>query len=381
MMGEWQGDVVIVGGGPVGLLLGNLLGQEGIRCAVVERRETALTESRAIGVTPPSLDIMRSIGLDGAFVSAGVRVDTAFVHDERGCLGRMYFGGLPGAYPFILSLPQAETVRMLREGLGRFGSVDYFEGDTVTDVKHGPDGVEVIGERGGSRETWRASFAVGCDGVRSVVRRLIGVPQRRHSYGSSFLMGDFEDGSGLGAEAHLFFTPTGSVESFPLPGGLRRWIVQAKIGDEREGLLVRRVRALSGYDLGDSVQVWESGFAPQRADCVRYSDGRVVLCGDAAHVMSPIGGQGMNVGFGDAVRLRSVLVGGIRDGAAIDAGMVGYERERRRAFVEAARKAEWGMWLGTRRGLVASRVRGAVIRYVMLRAPVAGRLRDAFGMR
>ncbi|MDA0748589.1 MAG: FAD-dependent monooxygenase, partial [bacterium] len=92
-MGEWTGEVLIVGGGPVGLLLGNLLGQQGIRCAVVEQRREPLKESRAIGVMPPSLHILKHLGLDRAFVEAGVQVVTAQVHNEWGPLGRVDFGG------------------------------------------------------------------------------------------------------------------------------------------------------------------------------------------------------------------------------------------------------------------------------------------------
>lgn len=381
-MSEWRGDVLIAGGGPVGLLLGNLLGQKGIRCAVVERRERPPATSRAIGVMPPSLDLLRRVGLDRDFVAAGVRVDTARVHDASGCLGTMRFDGLAGGYPFILSLPQAETVRLLRGGLDRFASVRYCGGQTVFKLEQPEGGVEV-GTRGrDGLSVWRATVVVGCDGVRSAVRQLAGIGRRTHDYGCSFLMGDFEDASGLETEAHLFFTPHGSVESFPLPGGLRRWIVQVRPGDDEraDGFLARRVLALSGHDLYDSKPAWESTFSPRRAMCSRYSVGRVVVCGDAAHVMSPIGGQGMNTGFGDAAHLAEVLAEAV-EGVPMGPLLADYERVCGRAFMAAARQAERGMWLGTRTGRLWSAARGLLIRHVLLKRPVSRRVRDAFAMR
>jgi demethylmenaquinone methyltransferase/2-methoxy-6-polyprenyl-1,4-benzoquinol methylase len=199
------------------------------------------------------------------------------------------------------------------------------------------------------------------------VRELAGIACARKQYRPRFAMGDFADQTGWGDVAHLFFTTRGSVESFPLPGGQRRWITPATID------LVGRVREITGVDLSASRQFSQSEFQPERLLCDRYSTGRVILCGDAAHVMSPIGGQGMNTGFADAEFLATTL----RDGTN---GLRDYDRQRHRAFRIAARRAARGMWLGTRTSRVASALRSWFLRAVLLRPPVVHRLPAYFAM-
>jgi 2-polyprenyl-6-methoxyphenol hydroxylase-like FAD-dependent oxidoreductase len=327
---------------------------------------------------------LKKLGLDGIFANAGVRVQHVYVHDERACLGGVDFSGLENAYPFILSLPQVETVRLLKENLTAFPSITYCEGMAMVDVK--PLGSEVLveaqDEATGFKQTWRAAYVVGCDGARSNVREKMQIPSVVKPYGISFLMGDFEDESGLTNEAHLFFTPNGSVESFPLPNQRRRWIVLTSRYFSRPDMafLMGRVRALTAHDLRPSHVVWESTFAVQRLASQRYYNGRVILCGDAAHVMSPIGGQGMNTGFADAAFLRDVLVGVLREGLDAEPLLHHYDRCRKRAFCIAARRAALGMWLGTRTGCLPSWLRSAFIGQVLLRSPVKAYLPKHFAM-
>jgi 2-polyprenyl-6-methoxyphenol hydroxylase-like FAD-dependent oxidoreductase len=379
---RWRGEVLIVGGGPVGLLLANLLGKQGIRCAVVERRSGPLVESRAIGIMPPSLQVLERLDLATAFVDAGLRIDTAVVHDERRLLGRVTFCGLPGGYPFILSLPQADTVQLLRERLETFPTVRYFPASSVVGLSQSEAGVSVRLTQGGEECVWHASLVVGCDGIRSTVRHLAGIRSVEQDYGCSFLMGDFEDRTGLDAEAHLFFTARGSVESFPLSHRRRRWIVQtdAHTAEPGAGFLEDRIQALSGFDVRDSRRLWQSAFSTGSLVCRRYFRERVVLCGDAAHTMSPIGGQGMNTGFADAALLAQTLGVILRRGGSIRALFRQYAVSRHRAFETARRRAEWGMWMGTRMGCLMSALRGVVIKRVLLRPPVSRRLRDHFAM-
>ena len=106
-------DVVVVGGGPVGLLTACLLADRGLRVTILEKRPGPTTRTMAIGVTPPSLEILRGIGLDQEFVRRGVRVRTAEVHESRRTVGRLRFDDLPSPYPFVLSIPQPDTVELL----------------------------------------------------------------------------------------------------------------------------------------------------------------------------------------------------------------------------------------------------------------------------
>ncbi len=198
-------------------------------------------------------------------------------------------------------------------------------------------------------------------------------------------MADFSDRSGWGAEARLYFTPGGSLESFPLPGGRRRWVVLAG-GDAQDveaetGHLIRSVRDLTGIALAASDRLEGGGFRPERGLVRRSVVQRVILCGDAAHVMSPIGGQGMNTGLADAWHLAATLRALLRGTVgAPGSALRRFERCRRRAYRIAAQRAAHGMWLGTRSGFVLSTLRSTLARRVFFRPPVRNRLAPRFAM-
>jgi 2-polyprenyl-6-methoxyphenol hydroxylase-like FAD-dependent oxidoreductase len=377
-------QVLVVGAGPVGLLLANLLGMANIRTVVLDQRELPLASSMAIGVTPPSLEILRRLELDQAFIHAGVPVRYAEVHESGNKLGRLDFHRIPSDYPFFLSIPQARTVETLRGNLARFSSVTIQDGRECVSVEQEPGGVRVAVRelRTGNVSQARAELLVGCDGHRSTVRAAAGLRVREKSYPQRFVMADFVDASRLGLEARLFFSPEASVESFPLPGQWRRWIVLASPGQEGTPLqyLIRTVDRLVGIALDDRGARFVSTFGARRMTVDRYSAGRVVLAGDAAHVMSSIGGQGMNTGFADVELLAALLPGVLRDPALRARAFSTYERIRRRAFVVAANRAERGMWLGTLRGRVASGFRKHFIRDVLFRPPLCSRLAPHFAM-
>jgi len=382
--GEYDCDVLIVGAGPVGLLLANLLGKAGIRTLIVERRTAPPDQSMAIGITPPSLEILGKLGLDDEFIQRGVCINTAHVTEDGRHLGHVDFSRIRAAHRFILSLPQAQTVALLWRNLSRFDNVQLWTGLECAALEQHADQVEVrLRDAGtGLTRVVRSRYVVGGDGNRSRVRELAGIAVQTKTYRPRFLMADFADETGLGEEAHLFFTARGSVESFPLPGGRRRWIVmvtQREVADP-EQYLIDQVRRLTGYDLADAPRYSQNAFQPRRLLARRFAAGRVVLCGDAAHVMSPIGGQGMNTGFADAELLATVLERVLQNPAAAAAEFAMYETARRRAFVVAAGRAARGMWLGTRRGAVLSALRAMFIRDYLFRGAVRDRVAAYFAM-
>ena len=379
-------DVVIAGAGPVGLLLANLLGKQGRSVMVLERRTVPAKGSMAIGITPPSLDILHELGLGEVFTKRGVPIETARVFEHGEALGQVDFSRLPTEHRFILSLPQSMTLEILRNRLRCYPTVTLVDGTEVVAQAPVADAVHVTLRDvcSGAVRVVKASFLAGCDGAKSAVRHHAGIGSRAHAYGCHFVMADFEDQTGLGDEAHLYFGPDGSVESFPLPGDRRRWIAlrTAKGGDSLAFAtqVVRCVQQRVGVDLSAAAVHFESEFQPAYALAARYVQGRVVLCGDAAHVMSPIGGQGMNTGFSDAAHLaralNEVLDGSPRSFAALRH----YALVRRRAFRIAARRAECGMWLGTRRGRACSLLRRFLIVRILFRPSVRARLAIYFAM-
>ncbi len=379
-------EAIIVGAGPVGMIAALLLGRRGVKTLVLERRALSASHpaspeqdprvtpdgwestSRAIGIMPPSLDLLSTIGLSDAFVDAGVCVTAASVHDTRRELGRLSFDRVHPRFPFVLSVPQYQTEAILLSALRRQPGVEIRSGFDVRALRHDADGVIVESSLG---DCVRAPIVIACDGSRSTLARLARVRRTRTEYPDRFFMADLRDRTGLGSDAHLWFTSTGAVESFPLPGALRRWIVGLPHGAalprpddwiDLEGIVERR----TGLRIDPADRVWQSAFAPERSELVRFHEGRIVFAGDAARTMSPIGGQGMNTGFGDAGMLAPIVDALLRDPTHTPAAAWrAYSIARGRAGRAAARRAAAGMRVGTMTGPIRSAVRSSAIAAVM----------------
>ncbi len=227
-------------------------------------------------------------------------------------------------------------------------------------------------------ETVMARLLVGCDGVDSTVRQCLGCRIERKRYPQVFAMGEAPDETAWGDDAHLFFTRYGSVESFPLPDRWRRWVVlRADDGASDDAVIVKQVQRIAGIALACQHVQRVSAFQPLRQLATPFYKGRVVLCGDAAHVMSPIGGQGMNTGFADAALLARILSAILDGSAALESAFSAYEADRKRDFRIASRWAATGMWVGTRTGAWGSAVRngslGAVLHVNPMRSYLAAR--------
>lgn len=378
----FNGDVIIAGAGPVGLLTACFLGQSGLKVLVLEKRSEPIAHSAAIGITPPSLHILAKVGLDATFLAQGVKVRDCVVHGERGRLGCVSFREIPDKFRWVLSLPQRDTIALLQQRLAEFPNVELRMGHEVAEIEQKPDQVVVRSSSGESSHQHRARWLVACDGSRSRVRDLLGVRAPGKSYPCHFVMGDFVENTQLGDEAHLFFKAEGSVESFPLPGGLRRWIVQTDSNMQKppRGLVSELVRRRTGIEVSAEDQTNESTFTPRRFNCDRYFKGRVILCGDAAHGMSPIGGQGMNTGFADAEFLAEILPAILQRGQNPEPLLRAYQRYRRKAASTAIFRAEWGMWLGTWKGKTRSLIRDFIIGSVMCRWPVSAHMGPLYAM-
>jgi 2-polyprenyl-6-methoxyphenol hydroxylase-like FAD-dependent oxidoreductase len=230
--------------------------------------------------------------------------------------------------------------------------------------------------------TSTARWLVGCDGHKSRVRELIKMRGKSANYGCHFLMGDFCDRTTLGDDAHLWFTQDGAVESFPLPDGRRRWIVQTRqaMPETERGFISDIVRRRTGHDLDAQDQQNQSPFSPRWMQTEQYHDGRVILCGDAAHLMSPIGGQGMNTGWADAEFLSEALLAIELRGQPALPLLEAYDRCRHRASNAATARAARGMWLGTRTGRVQSWLRDVFMRECLFKGPLSRRIGPYFAM-
>ncbi|BCR04337.1 oxidoreductase [Desulfuromonas versatilis] len=357
-------DVLVIGAGPVGMLAALLAERQGLRVMLLEQAAQRHLQSRAVGIMPPSLEILRGLGLAEAFLAQGALVREAEAHGRLGRLGGIDFSDLKDGFPFVLSLPQDRTEDLLEAAVLSRPAIRLLRGHRVTACSQDDEGVVVSGEDGlGAGFRFSGRFALACDGGRSAVREALGIPFDGARDRRTFIMGDFADHTGWGSQARFFFTPRGSVESFPLPGGKRRYVLRTPtfIGEDGAAFLKRELRLRAGIDIEGVRQFWESPFYVQRYLARSFCLGRVFLCGDAAHLMSPVGGQNMNTGFADA-ELATWLIGQLIQGRISRATAASaYHRARRRAAAAAAGRAQLMMRAGTSGGRLWSALRNGAI--------------------
>lgn len=345
-------DVLIAGGGPVGLYLAAALLQEGVSVRVFEQRQQRNRHTRAIGIHPPALEALAAVRVASAMVQEGVRIRSGMAVSRGKTVGTMAFDDVSRDFPFVLALPQYRTEQFLEERVLALDPGAIVRGAKVTGVSDDAGTVTVAVDAGagatGPGRSATGALLVLADGARSRLRDALGVPMVRKTYPDHYLMGDFDDGTDYGDKAVLFLEPDGIVESFPLPGGVRRWVVRlgAPAGPAAgAGHLAELVHRRTGIRPDPATNSMLSAFNVQSGIAQRTVAGRTVLLGDAAHEISPIGGQGMNLGWLGARDLVPVACAAL---AGEDPGtqLRHFEQSRRRAAVLARRQAEINMMLG-----------------------------------
>ncbi|SDL24549.1 2-polyprenyl-6-methoxyphenol hydroxylase [Arthrobacter sp. ov407] len=341
-------DVLIIGAGPVGLFMAALLLQDGVDVQILEQRSAPEQHSRAIGIHPPALAALAGTGVADDLVAEGIPIRRGVALADGKCLAHMSFAGVSDRFPFILSLPQRRTEALLERRVRELDDGALHRGVRLTRLSDDGARVTVEAVSGCGPLRYTAPLVIAADGVRSTVRALQGVASRAKEYPDSYLMGDFADHTGFGPDAALFLAGAGIVESFPLPGQLRRWVVRLgaddTTGDDARWLM-RCVRERTGLDIDAGTNSMLSRFGVRTRLARRMVTGRVAMIGDAAHEVSPIGGQGMNLGWLDAAALAPIVSAAVR-GQDVAVALNTFERTRRRAAARAARQAEINMALG-----------------------------------
>ncbi len=299
-------DVLIVGAGPVGLFLANECARRGLRWRLVETRSGQSKHSKALAIFPRTLEIFDMAGLVGPFLEKANRVTSVAVVAHGRNLAHMRFTPEESPYPFVAMVPQDVTERLLVEQLRRKGGAVEYEATFVSASEQG-ERVSVTLDRKGEAIHLTASFVVGCDGAHSVVRHLLNLPFEGAEYEDSFMLADVETNQALPADQlQLCPSESGPVAIFPM-SATRRRIVATIEKTEEEAPSLELVRSILAQRAPSGLEAralhWSSYFRIHHRQAAQLRVGRMFIAGDAAHIHSPFGGQGMNTGLHDVWNL------------------------------------------------------------------------------
>src|SRR5262249_33368172 len=338
-------DVFIVGAGPTGLALAMQLQRFGGRFRIIDKLHDRTRESRALGVQARTLELLQTFGLGEALVARGNTSTRLKLHLEGRALATVSLGNIGAAdtrFPFVLFVSQAETETVLTEYLNAAGI--FVERGFELVAFEMADGVDCVVRRDdGHQERIRTRFLVGCDGAHSAVRKGAGVPCEGGSYPQDFVLGDVEADGPLEPNAINSFVGGGGVAMFFPLGRPTTWRVIAMAADT-EGDSPRGQTSAITSDLALSElqmvvdpptvgavrlrdPAWLTGFHLHHRQIKSYRKGNVFLAGDAAHIHSPVGAQGMNTGVQDAWNL-GWKVALVARGAANISLLDSYDAER-----------------------------------------------------
>ena len=325
-------NVLIVGAGPTGLVMAHELARAGIRCRLVDKDAHRATQSRAIAIHPRTVESFQLMGLADDFLAAGQRITGVNTYGDSGRIAHVDFRSLDTRYPYVLGVPQDETERILEEHAANLGVPAERSTELVGLTSHDA-GVTTRLRHGDRIEDFEADWVVGCDGAHSTVRDQSAISFAGATYPEHFLLADIKiEGNLDHAEAQVWLTESGALAFFPLPEDRWRLIVANSPADWMgEPSLAQCQTLVDQRGPGDLRLVdprWTAVFRIHRRAAGHFRRDRVFLLGDAAHIHSPVGGQGMNMGMLDAVNLAWKLGLVIGNGAAPSL-LDSYEAERR----------------------------------------------------
>ncbi len=304
--------VAIVGAGPTGVLLAIELARRGVEVRVLDKQIERSPATRAIGIHARTLEVFAQLGVVDEFLELGHRVSGISFHTQAGARLRARFGLLDSPYRLLLTLSQAETQRILETRLESLG-VRIERATEVVALERDTAGAALGVQRAGASgvQTVTADWVIGCDGAGSIVRRSLDVAFEGDDYSQDWLMGEFAIDPPLRRDHFHVFAYTPSVlAAFPLPVERWRVFVPQVVGravPERQPPTLEEIERLvaergpAGLRISDPTLL--AAFRCYRRHTKIMRAGRILVAGDAAHIHSPAGGQGMNTGIQDAFNL------------------------------------------------------------------------------
>jgi 2-polyprenyl-6-methoxyphenol hydroxylase-like FAD-dependent oxidoreductase len=321
-------EVLVVGAGPTGLTLAISLLMRGVQATVVDRLVAGANTSRAAAVNARTLEVLQDLDVARRMVKAGLIAPRFTIRQQDRVLIPIDFSGLPTEYPYTLMISQATTESLLVDRLSELGGA-VLRPKKLTCLTEDRDGVLASFDDG---EIIRARYVAGTDGMHSTVREQAGIGFSGGEFAEAFALADVRlTGEAPEAEVILFYSTAGLSVLAPLPGGIHRVVAPAaKAPAAPSAQFVQRLLDARGYGPGRTKVeqvLWASRFRIHHRVADTFRADRMLLAGDAAHVHSPAGGQGMNLGIQDAVALADTLADAI--GGRSETGLDAYTAARK----------------------------------------------------
>lgn len=375
--------VLIVGAGPVGLTMAAELARYGVPVRIVDKAAQRTDKSKALVLWSRTLELLDRSGCSAAFVAAGHKVTAANMIAGDKTVGHVGLSGVASPYPFALMLPQSETERLLDEHLAKLGvaveqqveAIGFTQTQTgVTTILRRPDGAE---------EKVETEWLIGCDGAHSMVRHGLGLGFEGDTLQSDWILADLHIAGFTipDSELAIYFHADGVLATFPISPGRYRIIADIGVSknahpDDPSLAEVQSVvdrRGPAGLKLSDPI--WLSAFRINERKVKDYRSGRVFVAGDAAHVHSPAGGQGMNTGMQDAFNLSwklAMVIHGVAKRSLLDS----YSVERSAVGEVVLRNAGRLTRVAIMRNPVGQAVRNFAARFVLGLSQVQHRMSE-----
>jgi 3-(3-hydroxy-phenyl)propionate hydroxylase len=332
--------VVISGAGPTGLTLAYALAKAGVRSVILEKKPQLSPRSRATMITPSTLAIFHELGILEPFLAKGERNDAIKVVrcTDRETLLTFDFSQLADETPtpYALALSQDQTERILLDAALSTGLVDIAMGTAFERFEQEADRVRVFAA---DRRVIDADWLIGADGAHSPVREQLGWELEGKTYDTRAVLADLRIAPEFDFKGGWLTNPKGDSFTFGIRFADGIWrLMQAAVPDTlTDDKLPENARTLAEGMFGKHAwqeTIWTAAYRKHNRRSARYADGRVVLAGDAAHLNSPAGGQGLNAGIADAHALSAAITKALRNPDYSAPLIAAYEQERILAFDE-----------------------------------------------